>query len=189
MKLLHAQPKKDNSRQKKLNRAKKTLIVLHACLSCLLLAAACTQTTPKQEIRQDSAVDESQGTVDTASDSKMENESDLTSRDADVIGKLPEAMSLEEAVRYISESDAYILIDVRTEAEYNDGHVPGAILLPLDQIEATIKDIVPDKDDPVLLYCRSGNRSGQAARILRDLGYTSVSNAGGIQGYAGEIVK
>ncbi|MDO4905941.1 MAG: rhodanese-like domain-containing protein [Lautropia sp.] len=71
-----------------------------------------------------------------------------------------------------------IWIDVRTPREYADGHLPGAVNLPLNELASKIEALVPDKDTPVMLYCRSGNRSGQALRILRGMGYTQAVNKG-----------
>lgn len=80
------------------------------------------------------------------------------------------------------------LIDVRTPQEYESGYVSGALNIPVDQIEAAILTAVPEKADVVILYCRSGNRSAQAADILEDLGYLVILDAGGINSYKGELV-
>ena len=81
------------------------------------------------------------------------------------------------------------LIDVRTIEEYQGGHVSGALNLPLDGIEEAILAAVPEKSDVVIVYCRSGNRSAQASKILEDLGYKVILDAGGINDYKGEIAK
>lgn len=78
------------------------------------------------------------------------------------------------------------LIDVRTPEEFSEGHVPGAINIPLDNIESDFIDSY-EKDDIFILYCRSGNRSGQAAKILSDNEYNLVFDAGGISSYSGEL--
>ncbi len=80
------------------------------------------------------------------------------------------------------------LIDVRTVEEYEGGHVGGALNIPVDEIEEAILTAVPEKSDVVIVYCRSGNRSAQAGKILEDLGYKVILNAGGINDYKGEIV-
>lgn len=76
-------------------------------------------------------------------------------------------------------ADGALLVDVRTEREYANGHLDGALLIPYQQIvqQFTARDI--PKDQPVVLYCRSGNRSGTAERALRQAGYTRLFNAGG----------
>jgi phage shock protein E len=75
-----------------------------------------------------------------------------------------------------------IIIDNRTLGEYNSGHIDGAILIPFDVIADKIKSVAKSKDAPIALYCRSGNRSGQALKTLESLGYTNVVNYGGISG-------
>ncbi|HMN13089.1 MAG TPA: rhodanese-like domain-containing protein [Bellilinea sp.] len=81
-----------------------------------------------------------------------------------------------------------ILIDVRTPEEYQTGHLPGALLLPVDQIAQEIQSVVPDKDTPVMVYCRSGNRSATAAKALDKLGYTVIFDLGGIKDFTGAAV-
>ncbi|MDT8319368.1 MAG: rhodanese-like domain-containing protein [Xanthomonadales bacterium] len=73
-----------------------------------------------------------------------------------------------------------IWIDVRTPAEYRAGHVAGAINIPLDEIGERIDEVNREKDSPVYLYCRTGNRSAQAKAILENMGYTRVDNFGGL---------
>ncbi len=82
------------------------------------------------------------------------------------------------ALRTLSLHDA-VLIDVRSADEFANGALPGAQLIPHEQISTRIAGVVPDKDTPVVLYCRSGRRSSQAQDELRALGYTQVVNAGG----------
>ncbi len=84
--------------------------------------------------------------------------------------------------------DVYLL-DVRTEAEYRQGHLEGSLLLPVDELKERAYQELPNKKTPVLLYCRSGNRSAQAAVILKEQGYNLVIDLGGIQGYRGNLIK
>ena len=74
-----------------------------------------------------------------------------------------------------------ILIDVRTDAEWDDGYIETAIHIPLDKILNTIEGVVEDKDQVIYLYCRSGNRSGQAEIALQSIGYVNAKNIGGIK--------
>lgn len=77
-----------------------------------------------------------------------------------------------------------ILIDVRTEEEYNEEHIEGAVLLPVDTItEETVHEIVKDLDTPIIVYCQSGNRSQQAAELLSNLGYREVYNLGAMSNW------
>ena len=79
------------------------------------------------------------------------------------------------------------IIDVRTIEEWNAGHLASAQHLQLELVASNITELATDKDQPIYLYCRSGNRSGQAKTILEGLGYSQVTNAGGL-GEAGELL-
>jgi len=85
-----------------------------------------------------------------------------------------------EAKALISSSEDVILLDVRTPSEYNQAHVPGAILLPLDDIQNDMKTLFPDQNSTYIIYCRSGNRSADAVKLLKDLGYQNLYDLGGI---------
>ena len=74
-----------------------------------------------------------------------------------------------------------ILIDVRTHAEWDDGHIETAIHIPLDKISSTIEGVIEDKDQVIYLYCRTGNRSGLAEIALKSIGYVNAKNIGGIK--------
>ena len=100
--------------------------------------------------------------------------------------------------RQVSQSDAaammeretdYILLDVRTQEEYAQGHIPGAICVPNETIGSDEIPQLPDKDQLILVYCRSGNRSKQAAEKLVKLGYTNIAEFGGILSWTGETVS
>ena len=71
------------------------------------------------------------------------------------------------------------VIDVRTDAEFQQGHLPGAILIPYDEIAARLAELPTDKARPIVLYCRSGRRSGIAKQTLEELGFTNAINGGG----------
>ncbi|MDD4503043.1 MAG: rhodanese-like domain-containing protein [Clostridiaceae bacterium] len=99
-----------------------------------------------------------------------------------------ENISAKEAKEIMDEKNGYIILDVRTEAEYDQGHIPNAVLLPNETIGTEEIDILPDKDQLILVYCRSGNRSKQAAAKLVNLGYTNVYEFGGIIDWPYDIV-
>ncbi|MGL5978802.1 MAG: rhodanese-like domain-containing protein [Erysipelotrichaceae bacterium] len=80
-----------------------------------------------------------------------------------------------------------VLIDVREVGEYASGHIPGAINVPLDILAVKVMDVVGSKSDEVIVHCLSGGRSAQAARILKDAGYTNVHDFGGIHRYEGDL--
>lgn len=83
----------------------------------------------------------------------------------------------------------YIIIDARTQSEYDAGHIEGAILMPETEVAKRAEIELPDKDQLILVYCRSGRRSKIAAQALVDLGYTNVKEFGGIIDWEYEIVK
>lgn len=85
-------------------------------------------------------------------------------------------------------TDGAVLLDVRTSEEYRDGHIDGSINVPLDRI-SSIKNTVEDKNTPLYVHCYSGGRSGQAVAYLKQMGYTNVTNIGGISSYRGKVVK
>ena len=87
-----------------------------------------------------------------------------------------------------SESD-YVIIDARTQSEYDEGHIPGAILIPEYEIASRAEKELPDKDQLILVYCRSGRRSKIAAEELVKLGYTNVKEFGGIIDWEYDIIK
>ena len=89
-------------------------------------------------------------------------------------------ISQEEAKEMMDTQDV-IILDVREQDEYDSGHIPGAVLLPVGTIdETTAAEVIPEKDSTVLVYCRSGNRSKTASSALADLGYTNIYEFGGI---------
>lgn len=94
----------------------------------------------------------------------------------------------EAAAMMASESD-YLILDVRTREEYEQGHIPGAVCVPNESIGSGELSALPRKDQLILVYCRSGNRSKQAAQKLADLGYTNVVEFGGILSWTGETVS
>lgn len=87
-----------------------------------------------------------------------------------------------------TESD-YIILDVRTREEFSAGHIPNAICIPNETIGSDPIPELADKDQLILVYCRSGNRSKQAAKKLTKLGYTNIVEFGGIMSWTGEIVS
>lgn len=97
-------------------------------------------------------------------------------------------VTTEEAVNIMQAEKNYVILDVRTAQEFASGHIPGAVLLPNETIGTEDIPLLPDKDQLILVYCRSGNRSKQAAEKLAQLGYTNIVEFGGINSWTGEIV-
>ena len=96
---------------------------------------------------------------------------------------------MDEAKTLMEKEEGYILLDVRTKGEYESGYIPGAINIPLSDIDEKIISFLPDKSQMILVYCRSGNRSREASDKLSKLGYFNVLEIGGINAWKGEIVK
>jgi len=98
-------------------------------------------------------------------------------------------ISSTEAQQMIEENKDALILDVRTAAEYESGHIPNAVNLSNEDIQAGKVDSLKDKSQLIMVYCRSGNRSRQAAQKLAELGYTNVVDFGGIQSWQGDIEK
>lgn len=96
-------------------------------------------------------------------------------------------VSMEEITTIMQENTNYIILDARTIDEYNEGHIPNAICIPNETIDETVTEQLPNKDQLILIYCRSGNRSKQAALKLQQLGYTNLVEFGGIIDWEGLI--
>ena len=89
-------------------------------------------------------------------------------------------ITAQEAKQIMDSEEGYIILDTRTQAEYDEGHIPGAIVISHDEIEEKAEQLLPDKDQLLLVYCRSGRRSKLAAESLVKLGYTNIKEFGGI---------
>ncbi len=107
-------------------------------------------------------------------------------------------MNRIESYRQISPSDAmeimesesnYIILDVRTPGEFAAGHIPGAINVPNESIAEQEPSKLPDKNQLILVYCRSGSRSKRASEKLAKIGYTNIVEFGGINQWTGEVIK
>ena len=96
-------------------------------------------------------------------------------------------ISMTDAVTMMEEESGYIILDVRTPEEFAERHIPGAINIPNETISTEEIPELPDKDQLILVYCRSGNRSKQASEKLVALGYTNIVEFGGINDWPGEI--
>lgn len=96
-------------------------------------------------------------------------------------------ISAEKAMELMDTEEDYIILDVRTKEEYDEKHIPNAVLVPNESIGESEIEELPDKDQMILVYCRSGNRSKQASEKLAKLGYTNVYEFGGINNWPGEV--
>ena len=96
-------------------------------------------------------------------------------------------ISMEEAVAMMATEENYIILDVRTTEEFAEKHIPNAINIPNETIGSEELAELPDKNQLILVYCRSGNRSKQASEKLAALGYTNIYEFGGINNWTGEL--
>ena len=103
--------------------------------------------------------------------------------------KVYRQISQESAMQMMALDDGHVIVDVRRQDEYDAGHIPGAILIPNESIGTERPEELPDLNQIILVYCRSGNRSKQASQKLADMGYVNVYEFGGIITWTGEIVK
>ena len=96
-------------------------------------------------------------------------------------------ITAQQAKEIMDTQEGYIILDTRTQEEYDEGHIPGAILIPYDKITEKAEGILTDKDQLILVYCRSGRRSKIAAADLVKLGYTNIKEFGGIIDWPYEV--
>ena len=89
-------------------------------------------------------------------------------------------ITAEEAKQIMDSEEGYIILDVRTQEEYDEGHIPGATQISHEEIAEKAEEVLTDKDQLILVYCRSGRRSKIAAEALVELGYTNIKEFGGI---------
>ena len=98
-------------------------------------------------------------------------------------------ITVEEAKAIMDSEEGYIILDARTQEEYDQGHIPGAIVISHEEIAEKAEDVLTDKDQLILVYCRSGRRSKIAAEALVELGYTNIKEFGGIIDWPYEVEK
>lgn len=146
-------------------------------ISLLMVLSACSSTSD----------DAYKDVSETVKDEIVEDETETVEEDE--MTKVPEyrAITAQEAKEMMTED--VLVLDVRSASEYADGHIKGALLHPHDEVLAGDVGPIASKDQVVLIYCRSGNRSGQAARYLVEAGYTNIYDFGGIIDWPYEIVK
>ena len=97
-------------------------------------------------------------------------------------------ISADEAKRLMDISEDYVILDTRTQEEYDVAHIPGAILIPYDEINEKAKEMLIDKDQLIFVYCRTGRRSKIAAESLLELGYTNIKEFGGINSWEYDVI-
>ena len=135
-----------------------------------------------------SACKQSEGTNDVSSSGQQEVKQDTESNSVSASPAILEKINAKEAKEMMDSSEDYVILDVRTQEEYQEGHIEGAILLPDYDITAKAETVLENKDTTILVYCRSGRRSALAAQALSNLGYTKVYDFGGIIDWPYEVV-
>ena len=142
-------------------------------LLSLVLLSGCSDKKPVSETQS-----EEESVIRTQTDSESETaQEDSYSQ-----------ISQETALQMMEVDDGHVIVDVRRQDEYDAGHIPGAILIPNESIGTEQPDELPDLNQIILIYCRSGNRSKQAAQKLFDMGYTNIYEFGGINTWTGQVV-
>ena len=96
-------------------------------------------------------------------------------------------ITAEEAKQIMDTEEGYVILDVRKQEEYDQGHIPGAIVISHEEIAEKAEEVLTDKDQLILVYCRSGRRSKLAAEALAELGYTNIKEFGGILDWPYEV--
>ena len=145
------------------SKAQRATLAVFAVL-CMLLTACGNGTSSSES---------TQSEVQTTTDSSAATYQQITQ---------------EKAKEMMQAEDGHIIVDVRRQDEYDSGHIPGAILIPNESIGTEQPKELPDLDQVILIYCRSGRRSKEASQKLADMGYTHIYEFGGIIDWTGEVV-
>ena len=128
---------------------------------------------------------EADNTANTSSSTNVNEEN----KNMTANNKTYKQISQEEAKEMMKKDDGHIIVDVRRQDEYDNGHIVGAILIPNESIGTSQPEQLKDLNQIILVYCRTGNRSKQAAQKLADMGYTNVYEFGGINMWDGDVVQ
>ena len=149
-----------------------------AFLGLLVFTTSCVAGGPSSETASTETA--GTGTSKSVGNAAVESTGDSIS--------LPASLAYEDLARLLADESANVLLlDVRTQAEFDQGYIAGAVLSPYDALATMFKE--QDKSRPIVLYCRTGNRSSTALRTLSRMGYTNVSDFGGISRWRGSLVR
>lgn len=125
---------------------------------------------------------------ETDVENKSENMEIITTEESEMANSYKQ-ISQEEAKLMMEKEDGHVIVDVRRADEYKEGHIPGAILIPNESIASEQPEELPDLEQIILVYCRSGRRSKEAAEKLANIGYSNIYEFGGIIDWTGDIEK
>jgi rhodanese-related sulfurtransferase len=159
---------------------KRKVILVTLLICCVLLAIGCASPGAPS-----SAAPVPASSSEAPASSASQSPASVPSQASGVYQKI----TAQEARKIMQETDDYILLDVRTQEEYDEAHIEGAILLPDYEIEEKAGERLPDKNAMILVYCRTGRRSAASANKLLEMGYTQVIDFGGIVDWPYETVS
>lgn len=172
----------------------KKTIILAALLALALTLSACAPkpapAAPTQlaTLAPEATAEPTDAPAD-APQEEQDQEQEQADEPAEVAGEaVYRRITAAEAKARMDSGDELIILDVRTPGEYAEGHIAGAVLLPVDSINEDVTELLSDKNAEILVYCRSGNRSQVAANLLVGLGYTRVYDFGGINSWTYGLV-
>lgn len=159
-------------------------VLLSVLAAAMLMLAACSDNDSSSEA-------ESMATTVTSSvtsvSSVIETTFQTSQTETPTAAESYNQITQEQAKEMMQADDGHIIVDVRRQDEFDSGHIPGAICIPNESIENEKPTELPDTDQIILIYCRSGRRSKEAAQKLFDMGYTNIYEFGGIIDWTGEI--
>ncbi len=172
----------------------KKSVLLISLLAMALLLSACTAPKPAATPTPVAATEAPAATAVPATEAPAAEASavpatNAPAAEAPAVVAEYHKMTPQEAKARMDSGDPVIVLDVRTQSEFDSGHIEGALLLSNEQIGTTRPELLPDLNAEILVYCRSGNRSRQAAQKLVAMGYTAVYDFGGIGSWPYEVVK
>ena len=163
----------------------KRIKLLFTLLLTVILLVSCGEAEETQTKSSGEAIQESKAEGETGEEMQSQKpDGEVSSVQAVYVN-----INAQEAKEIMDSQTDYVILDVRTEEEFNEKHIPGAILIPDYEIEEKAEEILTDKDKLLLVYCRSGRRSKNASEILVRLGYTNIKEFGGIIDWPYETVS
>ena len=167
---------------------KRTMLIILIALAAACALAACTSGVTSSGSASTAAQSSSTSAADTQGAASSGGTASAASAQSSTAPQAYTQIDQEAAKEMMARDDAHVILDVRRPDEFAAGHIPGAICLPNESITTVQPAELPDLDQIILIYCRSGNRSKQAAEKLAALGYANVYEFGGIMEWTGEIV-
>ena len=163
----------------------KRIKLLFILLLTVILLVSCDEAEKTQTKSSGESIQESKAEGETGEEMQSQKpDGEVSSVKAVYVN-----INAQEAKAIMDSQTDYVILDVRTEEEFNEKHIPGAILIPDYEIEEKAEEILTDKDKLLLVYCRSGRRSKNASEILVRLGYTNIKEFGGIIDWPYETVS